>query len=95
MHWNKNNLLVMAAIAVILAANSMFQVLETEQVVITKFGKPVRIVSEPGLHFRIPFIHKLRVFRAPPAGLRQRAHGDFDPGQENTDCGQLCQMANF
>jgi len=42
--------------------NSVFRVWETEQVVITKFGKPVKIVTDPGLHFRIPFIHKLRVF---------------------------------
>ena len=62
MSFGKNALLLIAALVVIIGGNCMFQVMETEQVVVTKFGKPVRIVSEPGLHFRIPFIHKLRVF---------------------------------
>ena len=62
MSFGKNTILVLIALVVIVGGNSMFQVLETEQVVVTKFGKPVRIVNEPGLHFRIPFIHKLRVF---------------------------------
>jgi len=52
-------ILVLALIGIF---SSVFRVWETEQVVITKFGKPIRIVSEPGFHFRIPFIHKLRVF---------------------------------
>jgi membrane protease subunit HflC len=62
MSLGKNTLLLIIALVVIVGGNSMFTVLETEQVVVTKFGKPVRIVGEPGLHFRIPFIHKLRVF---------------------------------
>ena len=53
---------VILVLVVIGTFNSVFRVWETEQVVITKFGKPVDTVTDPGLHFRIPFIHKLRVF---------------------------------
>lgn len=42
--------------------NSVYRVWETEQVIVTKFGAPVRVVVEPGLHFKVPFINKLHVF---------------------------------
>ena len=54
--------IVILVIASISLLSSAYRVWETEQVVITKFGKPVRTVDEPGLYFRIPYIHKLRVF---------------------------------
>lgn len=54
--------IVIFIFALILLFNSVYRVWETEQVVITKFGKPIKIVSEPGLHFRIPFVYRLRVF---------------------------------
>jgi len=53
---------VLGFVVLLVIANTLFVVSEYEQVILTEFGKPVRIVSEPGLHFRIPFIHKLRVF---------------------------------
>ncbi|MDO9534753.1 MAG: protease modulator HflC [Bacillota bacterium] len=48
-------------ILLILLANATFVVYATEQVVITEFGKPVRVVTEPGLNFKMPFIHKATV----------------------------------
>lgn len=50
------------AAALLLFFSSAFRVWETEQAVITKFGAPVRTVSDPGLHFRIPYIHKVHFF---------------------------------
>jgi len=39
---------------------SLFRVDETEQVIVTQFGKPVGdIISESGLKFKIPFIQKI------------------------------------
>jgi len=54
--------LVVLVVLLILLLNSAYRVFETEQVQITKFGAPVRTVMEPGLYFKIPFIHKLNVF---------------------------------
>lgn len=43
--------------AIIVIASSTYVVNETEQVVITRFGKPVGgPITEPGLHFKIPFL---------------------------------------
>jgi len=54
--------IIIVVFGLIVSLSSVFRVWETEQVVVTKFGKPVRTVKEPGLHFKIPFIEKLRVF---------------------------------
>jgi len=39
-----------------------FVVTEYQQAVITQFGRFVRVVKEPGLHFKIPFIQQVSIF---------------------------------
>jgi len=47
----------------ILASASFYTVSETEQVIITQFGKPVgETISEAGLHFKTPFIQIVNRF---------------------------------
>lgn len=47
----------------IFAANTCMIILhETEQAVVTQFGKPVQTYTEPGLKWKIPFIQQVRVF---------------------------------
>ena len=51
------------AVLVFLGLTSIFIVDETEQVVVLQFGKPVRIITEPGLHMKVPFpIQEKNVF---------------------------------
>ncbi len=45
-----------------LAWGTLFTVRETEQVLITEFGDPVRVITEPGLHIKVPIIQDLRYF---------------------------------
>ena len=53
---------VVVALLVILA-QSLYTVNETEQVIITQFGEPVGDpVVEPGLHFKVPFIQRPNYF---------------------------------
>lgn len=49
---------VFVVILVILAGNSTYTINEQEQAVVTTFGVP-KSVSEPGLHFKIPFIQQV------------------------------------
>ena len=50
------------AVVVILKA-SAFTVDQAEQVVVLQFGKPVgEPITEPGLHFKVPFVQDLRRF---------------------------------
>ncbi len=44
------------------AASSLFTVRQTDQVLITQFGQPIRIITEPGLHAKIPFIQTVISF---------------------------------
>lgn len=49
---------ILAVIVVLLALNSYYTINEQEQAVVTTFGVP-STESEPGLHFKIPFIQKV------------------------------------
>ncbi|MCA0423060.1 MAG: protease modulator HflC [Proteobacteria bacterium] len=44
-----------AGIVIAAAATSMFVVDQTQQAIVTQFGKPQRVVTKPGLHFKLPF----------------------------------------
>ncbi|TCT24995.1 membrane protease subunit HflC [Melghiribacillus thermohalophilus] len=58
----KNGIFLFLIIAlVVLVLNSVFIVREGEYKVIRQFGEVVRIESEPGLKFKIPFIQTLTV----------------------------------
>lgn len=50
---------IVLVLAGILLSASAFTVNEAEQIVVTQFGKPVRVETEPGLYFKIPFIQDL------------------------------------
>ena len=49
-------------VIVVLAANSMFVVKETERAVLLKFGALVRSDIPPGLHFKLPWVNTYRKF---------------------------------
>src|SRR6476659_10934838 len=52
-------LLVALAGAVALAVGSAFIVDTTEYVVVTRFGRPVRTYTTPGLRFRVPLVDQV------------------------------------
>jgi membrane protease subunit HflC len=52
-------LLLVLFVALIVSAMSVYVVQETEQVIITRLGKPVREVKKPGLSTRLPFVEKV------------------------------------
>lgn len=47
---------------ILLGVNSVFVVSELERAVLLEFGKVVREDIEPGLHFKLPFVNKVRKF---------------------------------
>jgi membrane protease subunit HflC len=46
----------------VLAESTLFTVNQTEQVLVTQFGQPVRVITEPGLHAKTPFIQTVISF---------------------------------
>ena len=68
-------LLGVLAAVVVTAASTLFTVHQTQQVLITQFGQPIRVIREPGLQAKIPFIQAVIGF--------DRRLLDFDaPGEE-------------
>lgn len=48
--------LIVLAVLVVLASQSLFVINQHEQGVVLQFGQPVRRVREPGLHLKLPFV---------------------------------------
>ena len=53
---------VIAALALILALSSMFQVHQSQQALVIQFGDPLRRVDQPGLYFKLPLIQEVVYF---------------------------------
>ena len=69
-------ILVVAVVAILFVFTAAYVVDETEQAVVTQFGKVVgEPKKEPGLYFKIPFIQNATYF---PKNLLE---WDGDPGQ--------------
>lgn len=55
-------IVVLIFFGLLLVSGAAFTIDEKEQAIITQFGKYVRTIKEPGLHFKIPFIQTLNLF---------------------------------
>lgn len=55
---------LLAALVVVLfvAANAVYVVAQPEQAIVLQFGNPIRLVKEPGLKFKIPFIQNVVIY---------------------------------
>ena len=58
----KLGLLVLMAACLLLLFSSIYIVNEKEQVVVLQFGAPVKVSTDPGLYFKVPFIQNIRPF---------------------------------
>jgi len=47
---------VVAAVILVLAMSALFTVHQTQQALVLQFGNPKRVVQEPGLHVKLPFV---------------------------------------
>lgn len=54
--------LVLLGVAGLIAANSFFIVQETEKAVLLEWGRVEQADVPPGLHLKVPFMHKVRKF---------------------------------
>jgi membrane protease subunit HflC len=48
--------LIVLFVVVIVGYSSIFSVAQTEQVLVVRLGEPIRVVTDPGLNFKAPFI---------------------------------------
>ena len=59
---NLHLILVGAAVLLVLASQSLYIVQQPEQAIVLQFGNPVRLIQEPGLKIKMPFIQNVVVF---------------------------------
>jgi membrane protease subunit HflC len=73
---SKGFMIVLVVLALLIISGGVYTVDETEQVVVTQFGKVVdHPKTEPGLYFKIPFIQNANYF------AKNLQEWDGDPGQ--------------
>jgi membrane protease subunit HflC len=48
--------LILLFVVLVIAYSSVFTVQQTEQALVVRFGAPVDVATDPGLHFKAPFI---------------------------------------
>ena len=47
---------VILLIAIVIGYSTLFTVSQTQQALVVRLGKPVRVITEPGLNVKVPFI---------------------------------------
>ena len=52
----------LAVVVVLALFGSVYTVRQTQQALITQFGKPVAVITKPGLHFKTPFVQTVILF---------------------------------
>jgi membrane protease subunit HflC len=53
---------IVVVVGGVLASSAMFTVHQTEQAIVLQFGNPVKVVTEPGLYFKVPFLQNVRMY---------------------------------
>ncbi len=54
---------IILIVAIIIVASATFYVVDIKtQALVTQFGRPVKVVTEPGLNLKTPFIQKVKYF---------------------------------
>ena len=57
-----NNVLIGAVVAIILASMSVFVVDQRQSAIVFQLGEVVRVISAPGLYFKMPLMQNVRYF---------------------------------
>ena len=53
---------ILILVAGVVGFSSMFTVHQSEQALVLQLGNPVKVVQQPGLHFKLPFIQNVQSF---------------------------------
>ena len=86
----KGSIIALVVVIGVIVYNAAYIVDETEQVVVTQFGRIIgQPVTTPGLKFKIPFLQKANYFN------KNLLSWDGDPGQINTLDKKLISVDTF
>ena len=69
---NRGALLAIGILAIIMAltaSSAVFTVHQAHQAIVLQFGNPMRVITEPGLHLKLPFIQDVTFYETRVLGL--------------------------
>lgn len=82
------NYIIAAAVTIIVITQFLFTVDQTQQAIVLQFGKPVRVIQEPGLKIKVPFVQNVRFFD------NRILNVDLPPNRVNLSSGQRLSSGN-
>jgi membrane protease subunit HflC len=53
---------ILVVVLAILASSALFTVHQTQQAIVMQFGDPRRVITEPGLNIKLPFVQNVRYY---------------------------------
>ena len=54
--------MIIAVVVLLLGSSAMFTVRQTHQALVLQFGEPKRVITDPGLHFKMPLIQDVTYY---------------------------------
>jgi membrane protease subunit HflC len=78
---------VLLLLAVIIAYSTFFTVYQTRQALVVRLGQPVRVISEPGLNVKVPFIDSVISIDKRILNIESPAQEVIAASQDNTVAG--------
>jgi modulator of FtsH protease HflC len=80
-------LAVILLIALVVAYSTFFTVYQTKQALVVRLGKPVRVITEPGLNAKIPFIDAVIYIDKRILAIESPAQEVIASSQDRSDAG--------
>jgi len=80
---------VLALIAIIVGYSTFFTVYQTRQALVVRLGQPVRVITEPGLNAKIPFIDSVIYIDKRILAIEAQAHDLNLQSQDNSNAVQV------
>ena len=80
-------LAVLLLIALVVAYSTFFTVYQTKQALVVRLGKPVRVITEPGLNAKIPFIDAVIYIDKRILAIESPAQEVIASSQDRSDAG--------
>jgi modulator of FtsH protease HflC len=78
---------VLLLIAVIIGYGTFFTVSQTQQALVVRLGKPVRVITEPGLNLKVPFIDSVIYIDKRILSIESPAQEVIASSQDNSNSG--------
>ncbi len=80
---------ILLLIAAIVGYSTLFTVYQTRQALVVRLGEPVRVITEPGLNFKIPFIDNVIYIDKRILAVELQAHDLNLQSQDNANAAQV------